>query len=211
MDAGNGASTAVAVAGVEGDAGLVETCPHPPLYYKLFKTPDHLIAPVLSEEARNVSFTSARQYNGTVTAQLLQQHQPDTEPPKEGFKAEMKATLQQILDDSLAIISPDSSRAPRNTEQRLQPLRTSIDRMYAAIAAYQTHEAREHLCQDMAAQINRLQDIKNELTRCVNESGEELWLNRLPHRISSIHFWCLFFSNSHRLNEDCGGVVSRGN
>jgi hypothetical protein len=137
------------------------------LYYKLFTTPDQLKPPVLSEEARNVSFTSARQYNGTVTAQLLQQNQLGTEPPKFGFKAEMKATLQQILADSLAIISPDSSRAATNTEQRLQPLRTSIDRMYATIAAYQTHEARELLCQDMAKQLVRLSDIKNELTRCV--------------------------------------------
>ena len=63
------------------------------------------------------------------------------------------------------IISSDDSRSPRNTEQKLQPLRQSIDRINAIITSYQAHEAREILCQDLAGQIERLRDMKEQLTR----------------------------------------------
>lgn len=74
--------------------------------------------------------------------------------------------MHQILTDGLAVISPEASRAPRSTtEQMLQPLRKSVDRLQAVISSYQTHEAREILCQDLAQQIERLRGLKEELTR----------------------------------------------
>ena len=73
--------------------------------------------------------------------------------------------LRQILTDGVDIVSSDDTRSPRNTEQTLQPLRLSIDRMNAIITSYQAHEAREILCQDLARQIQRLRAMNEQLTR----------------------------------------------
>ena len=69
---------------------IVDECPPPPSYYKHFTTPTYLSPPVLSETAQEPSWSAAKQYNGMVTMQLVQQQQLDQGPPKDGFKMEMK-------------------------------------------------------------------------------------------------------------------------
>ena len=69
---------------------IVDECPPPPSYYKHFTTPTYLSPPVLSETAQETSWSAAKQYNGAVTLQLVQQQQLDQGPPKDGFKMEMK-------------------------------------------------------------------------------------------------------------------------
>ena len=68
----------------------VEECPRPPAFYKLFTTPTALAPPVLSEAARDVAWSSEKQYNGVVTMQLQQQKKTECGQPPEGYKAEMK-------------------------------------------------------------------------------------------------------------------------
>ena len=69
---------------------IVEECPQPPAFYKLFTTPTALAPPVLSEAARDVAWSSEKQYNGAVTMQLQQQKTTECGQPPEGYKAEMK-------------------------------------------------------------------------------------------------------------------------
>jgi len=82
------------------------------------------------------------------------------------FSSPFHSALQQILANGLAIISPEAARGP--TEMMLQPLHMSVERLLAVISSYQTHEAREILCQDLAQQVDRLRGLKEELTRCVH-------------------------------------------
>ena len=53
-------------------------------------------------------------------------------------------------------------------EIRIAPLNQAIQKMQSIMSAYQPHEARELLCLDMARQVQRLRELKLEMTDLVN-------------------------------------------
>jgi hypothetical protein len=63
------------------------------------------------------------------------------------------------------VVSDDcSNHQSAQIEERIAPLGEAIQKMQSIIGAYQPHEAREVLCLDMASQVQRLRDIKSEMT-----------------------------------------------
>jgi hypothetical protein len=63
------------------------------------------------------------------------------------------------------VVSDDcSNHQSAQIEERIAPLGEAIQKMQSIIGAYQPHEAREVLCLDMASQVQRLRDIKSEIT-----------------------------------------------
>jgi hypothetical protein len=49
-------------------------------------------------------------------------------------------------------------------EMRIAPLNGAIQKMQSVMSAYQTHEARELLCLDLARQVEKLRELKSEMT-----------------------------------------------
>lgn len=72
------------------------------------------------------------------------------------------------------VVSDDcSNHQSAQIEERIAPLGEAIQKMQSIIGAYQPHEAREVLCLDMASQVQRLRDIKREMTNLL-EIGKEM-------------------------------------
>jgi hypothetical protein len=75
------------------------------------------------------------------------------------------SALSGILSSGLLVVSDDCSHHQSGQiEERIAPLGEAIQKMQSIIGAYQPHEARESLCLDMASQVQRLRDIKSEMT-----------------------------------------------
>lgn len=69
------------------------------------------------------------------------------------------------MTSGLLVVSDDcSSQQNSQIEVRIAPLGEAIQKMQSIIGAYQPHEAREVLCLDMASQVQRLRDLKTEMT-----------------------------------------------
>lgn len=69
------------------------------------------------------------------------------------------------MNSGLAIVTDGcSNQREYQVEVRLAPLNQAIQKMQSAMSAYQPHEARELLCFDMAKQVQRLKELKLEMT-----------------------------------------------
>ena len=69
------------------------------------------------------------------------------------------------MNSGLAIVTDGcSNQREYQVEVRLAPLNQAIQKMQSVMSAYQPHEARELLCLDMAKQVQRLKELKLEMT-----------------------------------------------
>lgn len=57
-------------------------------------------------------------------------------------------------------------------EMRIAPLNGAIQNMQSVMSAYQTHEARELLCLDMARQVEKLRELKSEMTNLLHTGNQ---------------------------------------
>lgn len=69
------------------DGNAVEECPAPPIYYKLFPS-DKIAPPVIRHIPNSTAWSSAHQYNGTISAQMTNQNIADIS--SEDYKTEMQ-------------------------------------------------------------------------------------------------------------------------
>mmetsp|Transcript_22618 Transcript_22618/g.21837 ORF Transcript_22618/g.21837 Transcript_22618/m.21837 type:complete len:168 (+) Transcript_22618:92-595(+) len=145
----------------DNENNAVEECPPPPAYYKQISILN-ISPPVLSSSETTI-WSSEQQYNGSIGAQINSQNVAIV--LNEDYKTEMKSTLSGILSSGLLVVSDDCSHhQSAQIEERIAPLVEAIQKMQSIIGTYQPHEARELLCLDMASQVQRLRDIKSEMT-----------------------------------------------
>jgi len=74
--------------------------------------------------------------------------------------------LKNILDKSLSFISSDDARQ-FNAEQMASELRQFLTDVHICLEEFRYHEGREQLIKEMAAEVQRINDVKAELERCV--------------------------------------------
>lgn len=75
------------------------------------------------------------------------------------------SALNEIMTTGLSMVSDGSGKEPNHqVEMRIAPLNGAIQKMQSVMSAYQTHEARELLCLDMARQVQKLRELKSEMT-----------------------------------------------
>ena len=85
-----------------------------------------------------------------------------------------KSALLGIMTTGLSIVTDGcSSRREYQIEVRIAPLNQAIQKMQSVMSAYQPHEARELLCLDMARQVQRLKELKLEMTNLLNAANTD--------------------------------------
>jgi hypothetical protein len=73
----------------------------------------------------------------------------------------------------IAVVSDGCFHQPNHQiEVRIAPLTEAILKLQSILGAYQPHEARELLCVDLAKQVQRLQELKSEMTTLLS-SGQQ--------------------------------------
>ena len=83
-----------------------------------------------------------------------------------------KSALLGIMTTGLSMVTDGCSyRREYQIEVRVAPLNQAIQKMQSVLSAYQLHEARELLCLDMARQVQRLKELKLEMTNLLNAAN----------------------------------------
>jgi hypothetical protein len=75
------------------------------------------------------------------------------------------SALDEIMTTGLSMVSDGCGKEPNHqVEMRIAPLNGAIQKMQSVMSAYQIHEARELLCLDMTRQVEKLRELKSEMT-----------------------------------------------
>lgn len=172
------------------DGNAVDECPAPPVYYKIFST-QKLLPPILPDVPNATAWSASHQYSGTISEQIGNQDFAIVE--NDDIKVTMQRldticstfiidicwsiaisyflvlptdrALKEIMLAGISVVSDGCSlQGNHQIEVRIAPLTDAILKLQSMLGAYQPHEARELLCVDLEQQVQRLHELKSEMT-----------------------------------------------
>mmetsp|Transcript_32886 Transcript_32886/g.47509 ORF Transcript_32886/g.47509 Transcript_32886/m.47509 type:complete len:166 (-) Transcript_32886:253-750(-) len=147
----------------DGIPKTIEECPPPPRYYKLFTDESFVEPPPISLDSASIYGSI---YNGVLPKIRNKNLQFDE---NKNYKQMIKTLLKNILDKSLLFMSSDDTRQ-FNAEQAASELRQLLTDIHICLEEYRYHEGREQLIKELAAEVQSINAVKDELERCVQRN-----------------------------------------